>query len=40
MDAWRDTPVIPCGPKVDTICAADYEPERSDNFRITPSLRT
>jgi len=34
MDARRDTAVIPCGLKVDITCAADYEPERSDNFRM------
>jgi len=30
MDARFDTPVMPCGPKVDITCAADYEPEPSD----------
>jgi hypothetical protein len=34
MDARRDTPVMPCGLKVDIICAAGHEPERSDNFRM------
>jgi len=34
MDAWRDTPVMPCGPKVDITCAAGHEPERSDKLRM------
>jgi hypothetical protein len=32
MDARRDTPVIPCGPKVDITCAADYETERGNGL--------
>ena len=30
MDARRDTPVIPCGLKVDITCAAEYGTERGN----------